>query len=513
MDPEALAELLDLSVQQIDPEYVRHHVGCVDDTDLARRLSIASERGDSEIVKLALLAGAAANASNTRGFPPLFMACGSGRIEIAQILLDALADPSMPSSEGTARTPLHVAAKRGDTTMAQLLLERRADTQALARHRSPLPSLPAAWLTPLHIAALSGNSGVVGLLLQHAPASNVCAPSAIGSPLHCAAQSGDPTSTRLLIAHGAQVNLMCAVAPKMICNRTQMLCRGPPLLSALLAGCAVKPRDARRSAASASRNDRSICASGECASGSNHAAESIEPAQTARGLCVSEATGASSSKAEVTFSHRHQEVVRLLIESGASLDGMCAACPLPATPTVAGGASAPDPTESVQGLDISYTLLESCMHAGASPAVAALKAALTERAEAAMRALILEEEMSTAAVDRKGLKRPSPRQRTGSKAAQPSAPGKDTALITTDTSRAQTLEGKAPWAQRTGLASRESITAADSMDGTMTLSAVGGPTRAACNTLHATVLGRAAEAVDTREALAERARRRASVKP
>ena len=153
------------------------------------------------------------------------------------------------------------------------------------------------------------------------------------------------------------------------------------------------------------------------------------------------------------------------------------------------------------------------MHAGASPAVAALKAALTERAEAAMRALILEEEMSTAAVDRKGLKRPSPRQRTGSKAAQPSAPGKDTALITTDTSRAQTLEGKAPWAQRTGLASRESITAADSKDGTMTLSAVGGPTRAACNTLHATVLGRAAEAVDTREALAERARRRASVKP
>ena len=137
MEPEALAELLDLSVEQIDPEYGRHRVGSVDETDLVRRLSIACERGDWEIVKLALLAGAAVNAFNTRGLPPLFMACSAGHTATAQMLLDALADPSMPSSDGTCRTPLHAAARRGDLAITQLLVEMGANIEALARHRKP----------------------------------------------------------------------------------------------------------------------------------------------------------------------------------------------------------------------------------------------------------------------------------------------------------------------------------------------------------------------------------------
>ena len=213
----------------------------------------------------------------------------------------------------------------------------------------------------------------------------------------------------------------------------------------------------------------------------------------------------SSSEAQVTFSPRHHEVVRLLIENGASLDGACAAYPLPAVPFVAGGASAVEPTASVQGVGVSYTLLESCMHAGASSAVAAIKAALNERAEASMKALILEEEIKTPTINRKDLTSSSRRQRTKAKATQPSAGGNDASLVTADT----------PQADLSGLASRGPSKGADAKDGTTDLHAAGGPTCAACNTLHATVLGRAAasEAVDTREALAERARRRASVKP
>lgn len=90
----------------------------------------ASERGDMELARMLLAAGAAVE-STTRigGYAPLHLAARSGSKEVAELLLEAAADP-LAAAQGTGATPLHLAAASGDPELVALLLERGAAPNA-----------------------------------------------------------------------------------------------------------------------------------------------------------------------------------------------------------------------------------------------------------------------------------------------------------------------------------------------------------------------------------------------
>ena len=106
----------------------------------------ASERGDVELARMLLAAGAAVE-STTRigGYAPLHLAARSGSTEVAKLLLEAAADP-MVAAQGTGATPLHLAAASGDPELVALLLERGADPNARDRDWGQTPLVFAAAL-------------------------------------------------------------------------------------------------------------------------------------------------------------------------------------------------------------------------------------------------------------------------------------------------------------------------------------------------------------------------------
>ena len=497
-DPAALAELLDVSVDQIDPEY-RRPPSITDESDLIRRLSIACERGDSEIVKLALLAGAAVNGVNTRGLTPLLMACSHGHAVTVRVLLESNADANLCASDGTARAPLHAAAKRGDDEIAKLLLEAKANIQSRARHRRALPPEPAIWLTPLHVAALSGRSSVVGLLLCE-PGCDTCAASELGTPLHCAVAATDLASAKLLISHSeTALNALGSIPPRMFAGGKQVVRRGPPLLCALLGG------------AKASRDGFDGDGSTRCSSGREVPNSGSDGAENA-----SRGTAAPASSAPPLLPPMQQAILSLLIEAKALLDVPCTAFSLPSSSTAAtdvassdrkliAGSSGKD--GSGGGGGSSYSLLEACHRAGASAAAAVLTTAMNARAEAAMRALMLEKaESEDAAKNLKTSKKAQRKQRGRSKAAAP--PSGPPAEATTSGSSTLIAAPDAVTSSRATWSPALSP-GDDSLDVTVT---------AMPKTLHATLTSRAinadgasvtAMAGSPREALAERARRRA----
>jgi ankyrin repeat protein len=72
------------------------------------------------------------------GRTPLHLAVGSGRTEVARLLLDRGADVNARDDTGK-ETPLHYAAWDGDAELIGLLLSRKADRAARdGRGRTPL---------------------------------------------------------------------------------------------------------------------------------------------------------------------------------------------------------------------------------------------------------------------------------------------------------------------------------------------------------------------------------------
>ena len=537
MDPAALAELLDISVEQIDPDYppaaAAAAAGTVDETDLARRLSIACERGHIDIVRLMLHSGATANGVNTRGLTPLFTACAHGHAATVQLLLESLAEPSLSCSDGTARTPLHSAAKRGDEAIARLLLGARADIHARARHRKALPPEPAILLTPLHLAALSAQSGIVSLLLEPTPSgasasevTPIAAPSEVGTPLHCAAQSGDLASARLLLEHGASVDTVDAIQPRSLSTGKQVR-RGPPLLCALLG------------------SGRAGLGSGSGGSyGGGGGSSSSTVGSHGGGRSSAGGSGEKPQLAPELLPKLHA-MASLLIGARASLDGRCVVSSAPAEPQSAcaicaagrelgggggggrggggggsgggcgsrrcsgGGKGECSGVEGGAG-GTSCSLLEVCTMAGARAAAAFLTDALHVRAEAAMRELVLEEadgeggeggegEGGKSGAEKRAARKQRNRSSRAAAVLMPSPSGAAGCGACGDACSA--AAATPPRLEAPAAASSRSAWPA----GTHTPSA-----------LHAVVAGRLAETVThggglagPREALAERARRRA----
>jgi len=106
-------------------------------------------------VELAAADPALVNAPSPDGFTGLGFACFFGHPEVARMLLDQGADPSLASSNALHLAPLHSAVAADSFELVDLLLVRGAE---------PNPK-ESSGSTPLHTAAGHGNVPIIERLL------------------------------------------------------------------------------------------------------------------------------------------------------------------------------------------------------------------------------------------------------------------------------------------------------------------------------------------------------------
>jgi ankyrin repeat protein len=95
-----------------------------------------------------------ANRHSGDGFTGLGYACFFGHADLARLLLDGGADPSLAARNPLGVAPLHSAVTSGNAALVELLLGRGANPNAEE----------ANGMTPLHTAAGHGNRQLIALL-------------------------------------------------------------------------------------------------------------------------------------------------------------------------------------------------------------------------------------------------------------------------------------------------------------------------------------------------------------
>ena len=116
----------------------------------------AAMRNDVELATLLLYAGANAKATTRiNSYTPLLLAARNGNAAVMGPLLNAGADPNLPTANGT--TPLMFAAAAGSADAVRLLLDGGAEPNAKETYRG---------LTPIMFAAAADRSDVVDLLAE-----------------------------------------------------------------------------------------------------------------------------------------------------------------------------------------------------------------------------------------------------------------------------------------------------------------------------------------------------------
>ncbi|WP_052489488.1 ankyrin repeat domain-containing protein [Streptomyces sp. 150FB] len=95
--------------------------------DVADRLTAAAAAGDTEVLTDLLSTGIAVDAVDGRRRTALDRAVWAGMTEAVRLLVAAGADVEQPIGEYREDTPLRFAAGRGDLPLAQLLLEASAE--------------------------------------------------------------------------------------------------------------------------------------------------------------------------------------------------------------------------------------------------------------------------------------------------------------------------------------------------------------------------------------------------
>ncbi|KAG6827332.1 hypothetical protein H0H92_012181 [Tricholoma furcatifolium] len=156
---------------------------------LGKRLVKSSEKGETDVVRYLLGAGAKSNSLD----PSLRIAAEKGYAEIVRLLITRGADVNNKDSSNV--TPLHLAAKNGHLDAVQLLV----DNKATLNIQTTLFSFP------LHDAVEGGNLYVVRYLVEHN--ADVDPPSVFGAtPLFLAARWGHFEIAKFLVEHGADVN-------------------------------------------------------------------------------------------------------------------------------------------------------------------------------------------------------------------------------------------------------------------------------------------------------------------
>ena len=140
--------------------------------------------------------------SDKAGTTPLHIACRSGQVEIAGLLIDAGSDLDTPDKQGM--TPLREAIRSMHTETVKLLLEHGAGTGD--NHPMYGSLINQAFMTTCQ---RNGSPEMVGLLIDYGLTFDAGQVDAMGmSPLDWATHFGNLPMARLAIDHGADVNLV-----------------------------------------------------------------------------------------------------------------------------------------------------------------------------------------------------------------------------------------------------------------------------------------------------------------
>lgn len=176
-------------------------------------------RGQADVVKELLQAGARYDVTNEYGFTPL---CLATNLNIVQLLLDSGANPNDVTTNGW--TPLTLAAHYNNTDIAVELLKRNADANRITSERRSALRLASYWtntvimqalldhgadinetnrgMTVLSTAAWYNNTSVVQFLVDRG--ADLDRPEYDGeTPLISAARKGSTEAGRVLIKSGA----------------------------------------------------------------------------------------------------------------------------------------------------------------------------------------------------------------------------------------------------------------------------------------------------------------------
>ncbi|XP_076293144.1 uncharacterized protein LOC143215159 isoform X1 [Lasioglossum baleicum] len=166
---------------------------CWEDKKQRTLLHAAAYMGDSKIVELLLLHGAAVNAKDKKWLTPLHRACCSGNHEVVHVLLRHKANVNV--CDRTWQTPLHVAAANNAVKCAELLVPYLKDVNIV----------DGAGRTSLHYAAYNGHLEMTEYLIRIGCSVNAYDRRNNRSALHFAAFMGHDSIVKTLIDNGADV--------------------------------------------------------------------------------------------------------------------------------------------------------------------------------------------------------------------------------------------------------------------------------------------------------------------
>lgn len=124
----------------------------------------AAARGDIEVVRHLLAAGAKVNEPGVEGATPLHAAAYGGHLDVVNLLLNSGAQVNAADEAGF--TPLHAAAREGKLLVARVLVERGANINALDE----------SGLSPEQVARFMGKTDVANYLKSLVPSTAVVPP-------------------------------------------------------------------------------------------------------------------------------------------------------------------------------------------------------------------------------------------------------------------------------------------------------------------------------------------------
>jgi ankyrin repeat protein len=157
--------------------------------DVADRLTAAAAAGDIEVLTDLLSTGIAVDAVDGRRRTALDRAVWAGMTDAVRLLVAAGADVEQPIGEYREDTPLRFAAGRGDLPLAQLLLEAGAEPDRPPHARK---------ITPLMVAGAAGHAALL------AGGADLELTGRQGTALEQAAFAGRKETVHLLLAQGAR---------------------------------------------------------------------------------------------------------------------------------------------------------------------------------------------------------------------------------------------------------------------------------------------------------------------
>ena len=155
-------------------------------------LSVASNCGNEEVVRLLLRYGATVNERDASSFSPLHLASMRGHVDVVESLMQEHADVDLKGPND--RTPLRVAAEKGQIEVAEVLL--REQGKVNARDQSQM--------TPLHVAAKHGDSSMTALLVNHRAHIEAKDSHFMGA-MHYACEGGHNEVVAILLSHKADI--------------------------------------------------------------------------------------------------------------------------------------------------------------------------------------------------------------------------------------------------------------------------------------------------------------------